>query len=397
MPIRRSRVDALDVVSYEDGVVRLDLRVSSGTYVRAIADALGGHCATLRRTEVGPFASRRPTRSGSSRRTRRSRGSDPGAIVKVARSPGELERRPRAVAIGTFDGVHLGHRARARGSRGRGPPRDRRHLRAASAHRVRVRGRAADDAGAAPRADRRGGDRRGARGRVRPRVLAARARGVRGAGPARRSEPRSWSPGRTSASARAARATWRLLRGLGIDARAVPLVEGVSSSRIRDLAARRRDRARGQAARPAAGGRRARSSRATRAAARSGSRPRTCASIRACSCRRTGSTRARRSTTARRSRSARTRTTAAPSGASRPTCSTSRATSTGERLVVQLWRRLRDEAQFESEEELVAQIARDVEETRAAEPPGLPSARAAPLRRGSPAQPVRVTALTPPK
>jgi riboflavin kinase / FMN adenylyltransferase len=30
--------------------------------------------------------------------------------VNVARSAGELERRPRAVAIGTFDGVHLGHR-----------------------------------------------------------------------------------------------------------------------------------------------------------------------------------------------------------------------------------------------------------------------------------------------
>jgi riboflavin kinase / FMN adenylyltransferase len=30
--------------------------------------------------------------------------------VKVARSPAELERRDRAVAIGTFDGVHLGHR-----------------------------------------------------------------------------------------------------------------------------------------------------------------------------------------------------------------------------------------------------------------------------------------------
>src|SRR5437879_1800482 len=55
MPLRRSRIDALDVISYSDGVVRLDLRVSSGTYVRAIAEALGGHCATLRRTEVGPF------------------------------------------------------------------------------------------------------------------------------------------------------------------------------------------------------------------------------------------------------------------------------------------------------------------------------------------------------
>jgi riboflavin kinase/FMN adenylyltransferase len=31
--------------------------------------------------------------------------------VNVAREPAELERRPRSVAIGTFDGVHLGHRA----------------------------------------------------------------------------------------------------------------------------------------------------------------------------------------------------------------------------------------------------------------------------------------------
>jgi tRNA pseudouridine55 synthase len=55
MPLRRSRVDALGVISYSEGVARLDLRVSSGTYVRSIATALGGHCATLRRTEVGPF------------------------------------------------------------------------------------------------------------------------------------------------------------------------------------------------------------------------------------------------------------------------------------------------------------------------------------------------------
>jgi tRNA pseudouridine55 synthase len=55
MPVRRSRVDALDVSSYSDGVIRLDLHVSSGTYVRAIAAALGGHCVALRRTEVGPF------------------------------------------------------------------------------------------------------------------------------------------------------------------------------------------------------------------------------------------------------------------------------------------------------------------------------------------------------
>ena len=55
MPLRRSTVHALDVIAYTGDAVTLDLRVSSGTYVRAIATALGGHCRTLRRTEVGPF------------------------------------------------------------------------------------------------------------------------------------------------------------------------------------------------------------------------------------------------------------------------------------------------------------------------------------------------------
>jgi tRNA pseudouridine55 synthase len=56
MPLRRSRVDALDLLRYDAGVATLDLHVGSGTYVRAIADALGGHCRTLRRLEVGPFS-----------------------------------------------------------------------------------------------------------------------------------------------------------------------------------------------------------------------------------------------------------------------------------------------------------------------------------------------------
>ena len=56
MPTRRSRISALDVIRYSDGEVRLDLRVSSGTYVRAVADVLGGHCRTLRRLEIGPFS-----------------------------------------------------------------------------------------------------------------------------------------------------------------------------------------------------------------------------------------------------------------------------------------------------------------------------------------------------
>jgi tRNA pseudouridine55 synthase len=56
MPTRRSHVYELRLESYERGVVRLDLRVSSGTYVRAIADVLGGHCTSLRRVEIGPFS-----------------------------------------------------------------------------------------------------------------------------------------------------------------------------------------------------------------------------------------------------------------------------------------------------------------------------------------------------
>jgi len=61
MPLRRSTVYALDVITYTGepdriDAVTLDLRVSSGTYVRAVAHALGGHCRTLRRTEVGPFS-----------------------------------------------------------------------------------------------------------------------------------------------------------------------------------------------------------------------------------------------------------------------------------------------------------------------------------------------------
>jgi tRNA pseudouridine55 synthase len=60
MPLRRSLVHRLDIVSRtgsDAGItsVVLELHVSSGTYVRAIAHALGGHCTSLRRTAVGPF------------------------------------------------------------------------------------------------------------------------------------------------------------------------------------------------------------------------------------------------------------------------------------------------------------------------------------------------------
>jgi tRNA pseudouridine55 synthase len=81
MPVRRSRVDALDVITYREGVARLDLRVSSGTYVRAIAEALGGHCVTLRRTEVGPFTVEE---------------ADPGRIVAPEGALARIGRTPDA-------------------------------------------------------------------------------------------------------------------------------------------------------------------------------------------------------------------------------------------------------------------------------------------------------------
>jgi tRNA pseudouridine55 synthase len=55
MPIRRSTIHSLALLDYDGTSARLDLLVGSGTYVRSIADELGGHCLSLRRTEVGPF------------------------------------------------------------------------------------------------------------------------------------------------------------------------------------------------------------------------------------------------------------------------------------------------------------------------------------------------------
>jgi tRNA pseudouridine55 synthase len=55
MPVRRSELHAVRIRRYAPPLVELDLHVSSGTYVRSVADALGGHCRWLRRTAVGPF------------------------------------------------------------------------------------------------------------------------------------------------------------------------------------------------------------------------------------------------------------------------------------------------------------------------------------------------------
>jgi tRNA pseudouridine55 synthase len=64
MPVRRSTVHSAELLGYDGRTATLDLLVGSGTYVRSIADELGGHCVSLRRTEVGPFrvADADPTR-----------------------------------------------------------------------------------------------------------------------------------------------------------------------------------------------------------------------------------------------------------------------------------------------------------------------------------------------
>jgi tRNA pseudouridine55 synthase len=56
MPTRRSTIHELALTSYKQGIATLELLVSSGTYVRAVAGELGGHCTSLRRTECGPFS-----------------------------------------------------------------------------------------------------------------------------------------------------------------------------------------------------------------------------------------------------------------------------------------------------------------------------------------------------
>jgi tRNA pseudouridine55 synthase len=60
-PSREVTIYNLEMLSWQEPVVRLDIACSSGTYIRAIADDLGtklecgGHISALRRTAVGTF------------------------------------------------------------------------------------------------------------------------------------------------------------------------------------------------------------------------------------------------------------------------------------------------------------------------------------------------------
>ena len=106
----------------------------SGTYVRSlIADLGDGYCLELRRTAIGDFSVEEacpPPPRGSAwedppvielasgaRASRR--GVPPigfAADVKVIPLPEVEHGRSRSIAVGTFDGVHLGHREVIRGA-----------------------------------------------------------------------------------------------------------------------------------------------------------------------------------------------------------------------------------------------------------------------------------------
>ena len=92
MPLRRSRISALDVIAYSGDTVELALHVSSGTYVRSVAAALGGHCTALRRTAVGPFGVEEATDVSEASRALEGRASEHRALARASED-GALEDR----------------------------------------------------------------------------------------------------------------------------------------------------------------------------------------------------------------------------------------------------------------------------------------------------------------
>ena len=147
-------------LAYEDGIATSTSSSARAPTSASLADALGGHCLSLRRTEVGPFSGRGGRRSPGRARSRtrchaaaQRAGDEDRARTVAARAPAargrdrHLRRRAPRPPVGAARGDRL--RARAHGD----------HVRPASTHRAREPRRADHDARAAARAARRGGGR----------------------------------------------------------------------------------------------------------------------------------------------------------------------------------------------------------------------------------------------
>ena len=259
--------------------------------------------------------------------------------------------------------MHLGHRQVIEAALGTGLPVRVAHVRSPPARGAGQLRRGGLDARAPARAAdraRRGRDdrlrlharagRAGA-GAVRPRAAGERRRGRR-----RRGVPLRPQASRRSRAARAAGLS-RYCRCRCSKASRRPRSAGTCTQ------ARCRRRRACSAGRPSST---ARSSAATSAAGRSAIRPRTSRSSRGCSCPRTASTPA----PALDHRAAISIGTNPHYGGEErriePHLLDFEGDLYGKRLVVELWERLRDEQVFETEQELIDQIARDVEATRGA-------------------------------
>lgn len=287
--------------------------------------------------------------------------------MRVARSPAELERVPRSVAIGTFDGVHVGHRRVLDAARA-GEPRSTvvtfdPHPRVALGYEVELLAT------------------------LERRLELIAAAGIEEALVVEfdlelaQLPPEEFADvvlrpigtqivvaGANFRFGRARAGNLGLLERMGLDARLVPFVEGVSSSRIRDLL---------------------RSGEVERAARLLGRAPELDGIVVAGDAR--GGTLGFPTANLRLDPMLLVPAYGIYAGAAEGTrAAISVGTNPhyggderrieahmldfegdlyGRRLVLQLWRRLRDEQAFATEEDLIAQIARDVEATRRARPP----------------------------
>jgi riboflavin kinase/FMN adenylyltransferase len=287
--------------------------------------------------------------------------------VNVARSPAELERKPRAVALGTFDGVHRGHRRVIEAALAAGPtatvvtfdP----HPRTALGHLVELvstlerRLELIAELGV-PETLIVEFDLELAR--LSPEEFARRVLGQIGTEVVVAGTNFRFGRGRTG--------DLELLGRLGFDARAVPLVEGVSSTRVRELVrAADLERAATLLGRPfeiegvvVAGDQRG--GTLGFPTANLATQPGVVVPANGIYAGAVGETRAAVSIGTNPHYGGRERRIEA-------FLLDFDGDLYGRRLVLELWTRLRDEAAFESEQALIDQIGRDVERTRAAARP----------------------------